>query len=206
MGNYLHIQYLNSTVSDDVALWRKFTEGDAAAYESIYHQYVKELYSYVYMVVRNRSVAEDVIHDVFADLWSSRKSLGEIRSVRLYLFSCVKRRSLKKLKKERTFSCLDYEQESASFEIVPSFLDELTDSQHKDALAKKIKKCIANLSNRQREIIYLRFYQNMSYSEIAQLLQLNLKYTYNLASKAFSVLRKSIPYFVTIIILSLGSL
>lgn len=206
MGSPSYIPYLDSTVSDDVALWRKFTEGDTAAYESLYHKYVKELYRYVYMVVGNKSIAEDVIHDVFTDLWSSRKSLGKIRSVRLYLFSCVKRRSLKKLKKERTFTCFDYEQGSASFEIVPSFLDELTASQHKDALAKSIKKCIANLSNRQREIIYLRFYQNMSYSEIAQLLQLDQKYTYNLASKAFGILRKSIPYLVTIIFLSLVSL
>lgn len=204
MGNASHIQHLDSTVSGDVALWRKFTQGDTAAYESIYHQYVKELYSYVYTVVRNKSIAEDVIHDLFADLWSNRKSLGEIRSVRLYLFSCVKRRSLKKLKKERTFTCFDYEQESAAFEIVPSFLDELTASQHKDAMAKSIKKCIANLSNRQREIIYLRFYQNMSYSEVAELLQLDQKYIYNLASKAFGLLRKSIPYLVSVISLSLS--
>ena len=200
MANILQIKNFYIEPSDEVALWQEFAEGDTAAYEKIYHKYVNDLYRYAYMIVRDKSLAEDVIHDVFADLWSNRKNLGKIRSFRLYLFSSIKRRSLRTLRKESSFTCFNYAQDGSSFEIVPSFLDELVDVQHHDSVAKKIKECIDNLSNRQREIIYLRFYQDMSYSEIAELLRLDQKYTYNLASKAFVILRRSIPRFALLFI------
>lgn len=203
LGNFLTIQHLNVDLfeDNDLALWQRFTEGNTVAYEGLYHKYVKDLYRYANMVVRNQPLAEDVIHDVFADLWRNRKGLGKIRSVRLYLFSSVKRRALRKLKKESAFTCLDFAQDDFSFEVAPCFLDELVDIQHKDTISKRIKKGIADLSNRQREIIYLRFYQDMSYAEIAQLLKLDQKYVYNLASKAFGILRKSISSFLSIIFL-----
>ncbi|AHM61421.1 RNA polymerase, sigma-24 subunit, ECF subfamily protein [Flammeovirgaceae bacterium 311] len=192
----MQIQYKHTFFTDDdIALWQEFSEGNELAYERIYHKYVNKLYRYAYVVVKDKALAEDVIHDVFTDLWSSRKTLGKVRSVRLYLFASVKRRSLRKLKKENVFSNFDLASANPSFGITGSFLDELIDVQHKETIAAKIKKCLAALSNRQREIIYLRFYQNMSYEEIAQLLQLDQKYIYNLASKAFGILRKSIPAF-----------
>ncbi|WP_225000073.1 RNA polymerase sigma factor [Cesiribacter sp. SM1] len=190
----MQIHYKNTSfLEDDIALWQEFSEGSELAYEHIYHKYVSELFRYAYMVVKDKSLAEDVIHDVFTDLWSSREKLGKVRSVRLYLFSSVKRRALRKLKKENVFSDFDLSAAQPSPGISASFLDELIDVQQKETLAAKVKKCLAGLSNRQREIIYLRFYQDMSYDEIAQLLQLDQKYIYNLASKAFGILRKSIP-------------
>lgn len=206
MGGTLKIQYNDSRVlEEETALWQEFTEGSQEAYECIYQKYVNELYRYAFMVVRDKNLAEDAIHDVFADLWSNRKNLSKVRSVRLYLFSSIKRRSLRKLKKERSYTYFDIINEDKTFEFCPSFLDELIDVQEKESVAKKIKKCLEGLSNRQREIIYLRFYQEMSYAEIAQLLELDQKYTYNLASKAFGVLRKSLPDFLAVSIFFLLS-
>lgn len=190
----MQIQYKHTyLVDDDLTLWQEFSEGNELAYERIYHRYVNKLYRYAYVVVKDKSLAEDVIHDVFTDLWSSRKKLGKVRSVRLYLFASVKRRSLRRLKRENAFSDFDVVSVKPSYGITASFLDELMDVQQKASVAAKVRKCLSGLSNRQREIIYLRFYQNLSYEEIAQLLQLDQKYIYNLASKAFGVLRKSIP-------------
>jgi RNA polymerase sigma factor (sigma-70 family) len=203
----LQIHYKNTSfLDDDITLWQEFSGGNEVAYEHIYHKYVSELFRYAYMVVKDKSLAEDVIHDVFTDLWSSRNKLGKVRSVRLYLFSSVKRRALRKLKKENTFSDFDLVSAQPSLGITASFLDELIDDQQKEATAARIKKCLAGLSNRQREIIYLRFYQNLSYDEIAALLQLDQKYIYNLASKAFGVLRKSIPPIFVVYVLLITDL
>lgn len=205
-GSTLKVQYKSSELSgEESILWQEFTEGSQEAYEIIYHKYVKELYRYAFMVVGDKALAEDAIHDVFTDLWSNRKNLSKVRSVRLYLFSSIKRRSLRKLKKERSYTYFDKVVEEQTFEIAPSFLDELIDDQQKDSVAKKIKKCLEGLSNRQREIIYLRFYQDMPYAEIAQLLELDQKYIYNLASKAFCLLRKSVPKFLTVFVVFLLS-
>lgn len=192
MGHFLQSQLISPKPLEDHAKSPKFSEDKRLTYEEVYQAYADELYRYAYMIVRNTQLAEDVIHDVFTDLWSSN-NLKKVRSVRLYLFSSVKRRALRKLKKERSFTFFNSDNFESYFEIIPSVLEELTDVEHREAIVKKINQCISNLSKRQREIIYLKFYQNMSYAEISQLLVLDQKYVYNLASKAFCTIRNSFP-------------
>lgn len=199
MGHFLQSQLITPKPLEDQAKSPKLSEDNSLTYEEVYQVYADELYRYAYMIVRNTQLAEDVIHDVFTDLWSNN-NLEKVRAIRLYLFSSVKRRALRKLKKERSFTFFDHDNLETYFEIIPSILEELTDVEHKEALVKKINKCISDLSKRQREIIYLKFYQNMSYAEISQLLDLDQKYVYNLASKAFCSMRNSFPQLAMLLV------
>ena len=192
MGHFLQRQLVPPKSFEEKSKSPKLSEDKPLSYEEVYQVYADELYRYAHMIVRNAQLAEDVIQDVFTDLWSSN-NLEKVRSVRLYLFSSVKRRALRRLKKERSFTFFDQDNLEAHFEIIPSFLEELVDVEDKEIVGKKIMDCIESLSKRQREIIYLKFYQNMSYTEISQLLELDQKYVYNLASKAFCTMRDSFP-------------
>jgi RNA polymerase sigma factor (sigma-70 family) len=182
--------------NDEEVLWLQMRQGNHSAYQKLYLAYVDDLYRYGCMVIREKCLVEDTIHDIFADIWSSRKNLGEVQSVRLYLFSSFKRRLLRKFKKENRTSLMP-DIEAHAFEIVPSLLDEQIEHIDQKILVQKMQKYVGHLSPRQREIIYLRFYQNLSYTEIAKLLKLDQKYTYNLASKAFQVLRGIISKSIT---------
>jgi RNA polymerase sigma factor (sigma-70 family) len=183
---------------EEELLWQQMRQGSHVAYKKLYLAYVGELYRYGNMVIREKSLVEDTIHDVFSDVWSSRANLGEVSSVRLYLFSSFKRRLLRKIKKERQWQFVqDKNNQEISFEVVPSFLDEQIETHDHKMLVLKMQKYVEHLSPRQREVIYLRFYQNLSYAEIASLLELDQKYTYNLASKAFQMLREIISKTIT---------
>jgi RNA polymerase sigma factor (sigma-70 family) len=182
--------------NDDEILWLQMRQGNHLAYQKLYLAYVDDLYRYGRMVIREKCLVEDTIHDIFTDIWSSRNSLGEVISVRLYLFSSFKRRLLRKIKKEhRTYFLPTIDLNT--FEIVPSLLDEHIEHTEQKILAQKMQKYVGHLSPRQREIIYLRFYQGLTYAEIAKLLNLDQKYTYNLASKAFQALRGIISKSIT---------
>ena len=104
MGHFLQIHLNKSESLEDDAFSQTFSYDNPVVYKEIYHTYADELYRYAHMIVRDKQLAEDVIHDVFTDLWSNRKSLDKIRNIRLYLFSSIKRRALRKLKKERKFT------------------------------------------------------------------------------------------------------
>jgi RNA polymerase sigma factor (sigma-70 family) len=69
--------------------------------------------------------------------------------------------------------------------------DQIIQQEQKTALADKIKKCILQLSTRQQEIIYLRFYLNATPGDIADIMQLNRQSVYNLLHDALNKLRQS---------------
>jgi RNA polymerase sigma factor (sigma-70 family) len=185
----------------DQSMWQEFIAGSDKAYEQLYDRYIDDLYRYGNMFARDGLLVEDAIHDVFTDIWNSRKRLNRVNNVRLYLFLSVKRRILRKLKKERTFLHSMNDTQLFSFESVPSFLDDYIHEKNRESLEKKIELSLAKISARQREILYLRFYQNMSYSQIAELLELDQKYVYNCASKAFGALRLIIADYLPLFLL-----
>lgn len=178
---------------DDYLVWEAFKSGDQKAYATIYHQNAEALYKYGMHLYNSQYQVEDVIHDLFVYIWCHRKNLGEVKSIRLYLKSSFKRLLLRKIKKEKLFQNEEFiEQNAFKFALLAEDIN--TESENADMLQKKINKILESLSNRQREIIYLRFYRNMSYDEIAQHLNINLSYTYNVVSKAYTALKKLLSY------------
>jgi len=184
----------NSAV--DQSLWQAFLNGDEKAYEKLYNKYIDALFRYGSMFSRNRELTEDAIHDVFTNIWKSKEHLSSASSVKLYLFSSLKRQLLRRLKKERPYVFMGDVDHYFPLQMVPSVLDEEINESDRKALAKKIEKCLKLLSNRQREIIYLKFNQDLSYHEIANLLDLDQKYVYNTASNAFCKLRELTSFLI----------
>lgn len=181
-----------NTSDTDQSLWQQFLNGDEKAYEKLYNKHIEDLYRYGSMFSGKRELTEDAIHDVFTDIWKCKKNLSNASSVRLYLFSSLKRRLLRGLKKERTYICMNDINQLFPLQLVPSVLDEEINESDQNSFTLKIEKCLKLLTNRQREILYLKFNQNLSYYEIANLLELDQKYVYNTASQAFSRLRAQI--------------
>ena len=75
------------------------------------------------------------------------------------------------------------------FEIILSNEDLIIENEYTKEQSAKLQKALASLSRRQREVVYLRFYQNLSYSEIADLMSMQVESVYNLISKAIGALK-----------------
>jgi RNA polymerase sigma factor (sigma-70 family) len=72
----------------------------------------------------------------------------------------------------------------------------MIDEEVNDAKKKYVSSAISNLSKRQQEIIYLKFYEDLSAAEIAEVMHLTVSSVYSLIGKSFAVLRKAKKYFV----------
>ena len=173
---------------DAESLWSRFVEGDHAAFEKIYRRHSDHLFQYGMQVIPHQGKVEDAIHDLFIYLWDHRASVGQVKSIRAYLLISLKRHLLRKQSQNK----LLFQQDLLSFELqIKEDNGEL-----EPEIIEQLKKSVEKLSPRQREIIYLKFYQGLSYQEIAELLELDLKYTYNLASKAYSLLKSHLHYWL----------
>ncbi len=177
---------INNSVSDEV-IWQEFKSGDEKAYAFIYQQHFFSLYQYGYKICANREIVKDAIHDLFVDIWNNKQNLSNTTSIKFYLWSSLKRKLLKNLKKEELINRFEDSYSIASFENQELKLINQDDYNEKK---EKIYKALNRLSKQQKKAVELKFFQNKGNDEIARQMSISTASVYNLISKSLKVLRK----------------
>ena len=172
----------------DQDLWDSFKSGEKHAYEMIYNLHSDSLYKYGMHLCQDSNLVEDVIHDLFIYIWDHRLDLSSVKSIRLYLKFCLRRNLFKVLKGNR-FITDEELLKNSDFKFSVEEVNHEKEEELRNEKEHSIVNALNLLSPRQKEIIYLRFYQSMSYDEIANHLSLEVGYTYNVASRAFAKIK-----------------
>jgi len=182
-------------------LWTQFLPGDHLALDALVKRHYNLLYQYGCKFTRDAALVKDCIQDLFLYLWHKRNTINETASVEHYLMKALRRRLGRALSRSGSTEGLSFI-EFKDANATPD--DQLIQQEQKAVLADRIRKCILQLSKRQQEIIYLRFYLNASAAEIADIMQLNRQSVYNLLNDALNKLRQHTgAYFKPTIALSL---
>ena len=163
----------------------RFLSGNKTAFERIYKQYYPELYNYARQFQIDPAATNDCIQDVFIEIWNSRKRL----KIRPYLFISVRN----KITKYRSSSLKEqlqagkYHQEEFEVKYNPSAIH--IEAENKSEIEIKLRKGVENLTPRQKEIVFLIFYNNLNYAEAAEILGIKVKTAYNQVHKSINDLR-----------------
>lgn len=186
-----------SVSSSSEGLWQRFRDGDRDALGIIYDLYIDDLFHYGMHFCGDREKVKDSLQDLFQSLWYDREHLShDVSNIRYYLLSSLRRRILRSLTKERRY------QKNISvlfdFQLVPPEEESIVKDEIYHEHAAQLKQDIAKLSRRQREAVYLHFYQNLSYHEVANLMTMKVESVYNLVSKAIGLLKKMVLIFLLI--------
>lgn len=131
---------------------------------------------------------EDCIQDLFLDLWNS-KSQNPVVSVKVYLLKALKYKIYKVVSRNNKNELRDFTYDGElAFEFShENFIVSLEESTER---YDKLLRCLQQLTNRQREVVYLKIYKNLSYEEVAELMQINYQATRNLLSQAMKSLKQ----------------
>lgn len=178
-----------STTNDDKLLWQAFLLGDEVAFTSLYQRHVRALFSYGKKLLSNDDAVEDLIQELFIDLWQSRSRLSEVDSPRFYLFRSIRRRIHKSILSNTS----SQNWESITEETLPItpptefYMIEEEDIQRQ---SENLNSWLQSLPIRQHEVLILRYYQNFSYSEISEMLSIHEQSVRNLAQRAVLKLRQ----------------
>jgi RNA polymerase sigma factor (sigma-70 family) len=165
-------------------MWAAFLKGDDGGLEKLYQLYFDQLYAYGFRYCADAVFVEDAIQDLFIKFINARHKLTTPVSVKNYLFSSFKNHLIDKLRAEKRQNTLD-----SPFEFTLAVDDKVTEREQAQMLQQKMQKAMDQLTARQREAIYLRFYENFSYQEISSMLDLSPKATYKLMARAIEALR-----------------
>ncbi|MBT1705798.1 RNA polymerase sigma factor [Chryseosolibacter indicus] len=176
----------------DSDIWKLFKQGDKKALDYVFEKYVRLLYAYGAKITKNTGVVEDSIQDLFVELWHRRESISDVTSIKFYLLKSLRRKIVRNL--AGINEIIVDESTLEDYELEVEFSQEFKIIQDQVSLEQrdKLSKALSLLTKRQREAVYLKFYEKVSYEEIAEIMNLGIKSAYNLIGKAIDILRSNI--------------
>lgn len=178
--------------TNQIDVWNKFIlDGNLEALSQIYFKYYDLLFDYGLRHISDRQLVEDVIQDIFINFIKTRKNIGIVKSLNGYLFSTFRRQLYLDFKKQKkTILTEKFPQEH--FEYFKSL--ELNSSENEDMelIYSTVKHCIGKLTDRQREIIFLRFEKEISYDEIALTLNISVDSCYKSTYRSIKIIRAEV--------------
>lgn len=180
---------------NDVQLWDALRKGDKSALETIYRREVVDLFRYGRRIIDDEALVEDVIQDLFIGLWRRNEGLGPTDSIRRYLFVALRRDLIRRNNRLRRITG-ELDETKLEEETVTSIDMELIEEESQALRNAQLQEAMEQLSNRQREVLYLKYFQRMDYHTIAEVLGINYQSVRNVASAGLKALRKLIGFFI----------
>lgn len=166
---------LSAPMSAESQLVTRARAGDPAAREELAQEHRRAAYFLALQLLGNPDDALDVAQDAMLRLFMSLNRFDSRRPVRPWLFQIVRNRvvDLYRRRKVRAHDSLDalYEDGTPRHDVPDESVDVERDAQRSE-LRARIWKALAQLTQAQREIIVLRDYQDLAYSEIAATLSI----------------------------------
>lgn len=193
---------IDQAISDETGLWKAFKKGNKQAFSVIYQQNVKVLYHYGRKIINNKDLVEDCIQDLFYELWERRDRLSDTDSIKYYLLKSLRIKLLKEIEKNHKFLEDQRIAEYAGFQRVSSYEEELVEEQFQEERKENLSHVLNGLPARQKEAVFLRYYGDLNFEEIASIMSINHQSVHNLIYRAIKILRKGILHKQGILLLA----
>jgi RNA polymerase sigma factor (sigma-70 family) len=192
------------SAQEDKSLIVAIRSGDYDAFTLLYNKYIQPLTQYGLKFIADLPAVEDCLHDVFVWLWANRQKLDMHTSVKSYLFKAVRTTMLHWLQKQNRLRDLNPGDEHGyPFELQLTPENRVLHKESQRQLRQQIEGMLSNLTARQKEVIYLRYYEGLNFEEIARNMNLSVKACYKLMGRAITILREKIPGSLVLLIILL---
>lgn len=161
-------------------------DADRRAYTELIKKYSKQLFDFGYRFCPDDDIVKDCIQQLYLDLWNRRFDISESSTIKSYLFKAIKNRVLREKNKWLKDELLDDNYDFVlEFGIDSKLIAETADRE----LAEKVKSVLQALPARQREIIYLKFFEDLDILQISNIMNINRQSAHNLLQKAYTSIR-----------------
>lgn len=167
--------------------WNKLRNNDEQEWKSLFRQHASFLYAYGMKFAHNEDLVKDIVQELFIAIYEKRNSLNEPAYMRAYLCAGLRNRLINELKKET-----DIYLDEGDYSFTLYIDDQSVDEEEKQY--RKIQNLLNKLTNRQREVVYLKYFKGMSNEEIACTLGINKQSVANILSEAIRQMKKDATF------------
>ena len=184
--------------------WIAFTKGDEKAFVMLHDLFFHSLHAYAMRMLQDPDLAYDAIQELFLKLWEKRTALPEVQFVKAYLMRCLRSAILNKLRSLKLYELkITARSQTPDIEFSPEEIRIKKESASFNN--RQLTQMINTLPARQKEIIYLRFYEGLSYKEISRILNINYQSLVNninrIMNRFKTILRNHPEFFWIILVL-----
>lgn len=170
----------------DITLWEAYQKGDHDSFALLFRRYYEPLVQYGSKLTNSNDVLEDCIQELFTELWQN-KSQTQVQSVKAYLFKSLKYK-LYRANQRKMAGPFNENHTDVLFELSHETL--MVGREQDAEKTARVLQALGQLSNRQKEIIYLKFYQELSYDEVSEIMNINYQAARNLLYQSIKSLKK----------------
>lgn len=176
-------------VDDDRYYWEQMRLGDKQALFELYNRMYFHLIRFGLKINADDELVKDCVNQIFLNLWDKRERLPPVNNVRAYVMTSLRRCMLDQLNYlNKTNTALNQMIAEEGNEL--SYEEIMINLQQDEELKHKLSLAIQQLTPRQMELIQLRFFEGLSYDQIAEKTSQTVKTAYNTIYDAIKALRK----------------
>ncbi|WP_167017904.1 RNA polymerase sigma factor [Chitinophaga sp. Cy-1792] len=175
-------------ITDDIELWQAIVAGDEHSFQQVYRAHFTMLYEYGMRFTGDEAMIRECIQQLFVKLWTNKATLTEMKRIKPYLLFSLRAIIYNKFRDEKRRRINELE-ESYDFELEFSPEAAYIQRETNDRKLAALKAAMERLTPRQKEIIYLRYFQELDYKEIASIMDVTVKGAYKLTARSLEALR-----------------
>ena len=175
-------------INDEHKLIKKLIKGDAFSFDEIFERFNEKVYAFSIINLKNKQDAEEVVQEVFLNLWKDRAKLKELKSLDAWIFTIsfnIIRKHFRKIARERKFL------ENFSETTLSNDNSTVIEVEYNDLL-EKAERIIEDLPARQKTIYLLSKKEGLSNTEISKQLNIKNKTVENHLTRAKTFLRRAL--------------
>lgn len=158
------------------------------SYKQLYLLHYKKLYNYGRKFTVDISLIEDSIQDVFLDYWKRGESVVQAAALTGYLFSAFRYSLFQKIGRAKKTVAWEQSSEDPDFSADHFIIEEEATQE----MRQKIQEALLQLTGKQREALFLRFYEGLSYEAIATIMGITTKASYKLMARSLLQLKSTL--------------
>ncbi|WP_422080910.1 RNA polymerase sigma factor [Ulvibacterium sp.] len=174
-------------LDNDAVLMRDLKNDGVEAYARIVDKYYDSLYRYALNLSKDSSMAEDIVQEVYMNIWESRQRLNMDIPLNKLLYKSIYHKFLKLYKKNKAVGIL----EQKYFQTVGSLMEEYDTSDMEEKLTL-LREAIEHLPPKCKKVFLLSKREGLTHKEISQYLDISVNTIENHIAKAFSILREKV--------------
>ena len=186
-----------AALEHDAELMLRVKEGDEASFELLLEKYRNSVVSYLYRMVQNQGVAEELRQDVFLRVYRSRGSYEPTAKFTTWLFRIATHLALNSIRDhrhERGQESLDEAGEGARTIQVADHRKDREQELLAEARLEEVRRAVAGLPDKQRAAVLMHKYQELDYLQIAAVLGCSTSAVKSLLFRAYETLRARLSH------------